>query len=530
MRGEEAADQRAGDARDAEHRAEQPHVAAAVARRHDVADRRLRAHHQPAAAQPLDRAERDQLGHPLREPAQRRADEEQDQRALQHDLAPVEVAELAVQRRHRRHRQQVGGDHPRQVLEPAELADDRRQRGRDDRLVQRRQQHHQHQAADDDQDAAAVGGARGHRRSPTPPPLSGASCASRALALRGRLAALAAGRGLLRLRAALARVVSLAAARRLAALLRRWGRWRSRPRGTCSCPSCAGPRTACRPWLGPWSFAMTGPPSLRLRRRSYGPNVTFAPSASGQPSRHGRRAVALFLMLVLVDWRPIGTRPRADSTRRRAGPRSATSWTRQRRGARAEGSRERPTSRRRRTTLITLRRRAERGSQPPRRPGHSDGRASAPTSTRPITRPRSSSMRRAAGARVDHGRVPPVGVEHALARLREAAQIAASPPRLGPRAATPHPRRCGRRSNCARAALDAARSRERQHSPDHALPAERHGRFVLPRGRLPPATTARARPRPAAARSSERSGGHAAREGFRRFIAQVTFATAREVR
>ena len=163
VRGEEAADQRPGDARDAEDRAEQPRVLAALARRHDVADRRLGADHQPAAAEALDRPERDQLRHPLRQPAQRRADQEQHERALEHDLAAVEVAELAVQRRHRRHREQVRRDHPRQVLEPTELAHDRRQRRRHDRLVERREQHHQHQPADHDEDPAAVG-RRGHRK------------------------------------------------------------------------------------------------------------------------------------------------------------------------------------------------------------------------------------------------------------------------------------------------------------------------------------------------------------------------------
>ena len=52
------------DARDAEDGAEEPRVAAALARRDDVADRRLRADHQPAAAEPLDRAEDDELGMP----------------------------------------------------------------------------------------------------------------------------------------------------------------------------------------------------------------------------------------------------------------------------------------------------------------------------------------------------------------------------------------------------------------------------------------------------------------------------------
>ncbi|HKG64504.1 MAG TPA: hypothetical protein VKB28_10605, partial [Solirubrobacteraceae bacterium] len=78
-----------------------------LARRDDVADRRLCTHHQPASAEPLDRAEGDQLRHPLREPAQRRADQEDHQRALEHELAAVEVAELAVQRRDDRHRQQI---------------------------------------------------------------------------------------------------------------------------------------------------------------------------------------------------------------------------------------------------------------------------------------------------------------------------------------------------------------------------------------------------------------------------------------
>ena len=167
VRGHEPAEQRAGHRRDAEDRAEQPGVAPAVRRRHDVPDRRLRADHQPAAAEPLDEPERDQLGHPLRQPAQRRAGQEQHQRALQHDLAPVEIAELAVQRRDRGHRQQVRRDDPREVLEPAELLDDRRQRGRHDRLIQRREQHHQHQAADHHQDAAVIEGFGGHQSSAT---------------------------------------------------------------------------------------------------------------------------------------------------------------------------------------------------------------------------------------------------------------------------------------------------------------------------------------------------------------------------
>ena len=68
-------------------------------------------------------------------------------------LAAVEVAELAVERADDGRREQVRRDDPREVLEPAEVADDRRQRGRDDRLVERREQHDEHQRAEDQADA-----------------------------------------------------------------------------------------------------------------------------------------------------------------------------------------------------------------------------------------------------------------------------------------------------------------------------------------------------------------------------------------
>ena len=80
-----------------------------------------------------------ELRHVLREPAQRRADEEDHDRDLQHELAAVQVAEFAVERADHRAGQQIGGDHPGQMRESAELADDRRQRGRDDGRVERRQ-------------------------------------------------------------------------------------------------------------------------------------------------------------------------------------------------------------------------------------------------------------------------------------------------------------------------------------------------------------------------------------------------------
>ena len=161
---EEAAQQRAGDARHREHGADQAHVAPAVARRNDVGDDRLRAHHQPARAEPLHGAERDQLAHRLAQPAQHRAGDEDQDRDEEHGLAPVHVAELAVERRRGGRREQVGRDHPRQVLEAAELADDRRQRRRHDRLIERGEEHAEHQRGEHGHEGSARQGVIGRGR------------------------------------------------------------------------------------------------------------------------------------------------------------------------------------------------------------------------------------------------------------------------------------------------------------------------------------------------------------------------------
>ena len=92
---------------------------------------------------------------PWRLPAQHRADEEDDDRRLEDALAAVEVAELAVDRRRDRRGQQVAGDDPGELIEAAELGGDRRQRGGDDRPVERRQQDRQHERREDEQDLAA---------------------------------------------------------------------------------------------------------------------------------------------------------------------------------------------------------------------------------------------------------------------------------------------------------------------------------------------------------------------------------------
>ena len=72
--------------------------------------------------------------------------------SLKHTLPPVQIAELAVDRRDHRLGQQIGRHDPRQLLEAAEVTDDGGERRRDDRLIERRQEQRQQQAAEDDED------------------------------------------------------------------------------------------------------------------------------------------------------------------------------------------------------------------------------------------------------------------------------------------------------------------------------------------------------------------------------------------
>ena len=106
-----------------------------------------------AAAQTLNSPEDDQLGQALGQAAQGRTSQEDDQRDLEHNLAAVEIAELPIDRRDNGLGEQVSGDHPGDVAQAAEVADDGRKRGGDDRLVQRCHQQHQHQPGEDDLDA-----------------------------------------------------------------------------------------------------------------------------------------------------------------------------------------------------------------------------------------------------------------------------------------------------------------------------------------------------------------------------------------
>jgi hypothetical protein len=83
-----------------------------LARRDDVPDDRDRRDDEPTAADSLQRPERDQLGHVLRDPAESGADEEDDDRPLEQPLASVQVAELAVERADDGRREEVRRDDP----------------------------------------------------------------------------------------------------------------------------------------------------------------------------------------------------------------------------------------------------------------------------------------------------------------------------------------------------------------------------------------------------------------------------------
>jgi hypothetical protein len=61
----------------------------------------------------------------------------------------VDVGELAVERRRRSRAQEIGGHHPRHVVDVAEARGNGRERGRNHHLVERREQHGEEHADDD---------------------------------------------------------------------------------------------------------------------------------------------------------------------------------------------------------------------------------------------------------------------------------------------------------------------------------------------------------------------------------------------
>ena len=105
-------------------------------------------------AQALHRAERDQCRHAPREPAEDRPEQEQADAQQDHRLAADGVRQLGVDRDAHRLRQQVHREQPREAGEAAEVRDDRRHRGGQDRRVDGDQAGGDH---DRDEDRPALG-------------------------------------------------------------------------------------------------------------------------------------------------------------------------------------------------------------------------------------------------------------------------------------------------------------------------------------------------------------------------------------
>ena len=85
-------------------------------------------------------------------PQSSRAEQEDDDREQEEVLPPVDVAELAVQRHRDGRGEHVRREDPRVLRDPAEVADDLRQRRRHDRLIERGEQQRHHQARVDRED------------------------------------------------------------------------------------------------------------------------------------------------------------------------------------------------------------------------------------------------------------------------------------------------------------------------------------------------------------------------------------------
>ena len=148
-----AADQRPDHARGGEHAGEIAHVLWALPWREDVPENGERHREQAATADPLDAAEQNQLRHRLGNSRQHRADEKDDDRYLEDLPAPVDVADLSKERHACGGGQQVGGEHPGDVVEPAKVADNSREGRRDDRRIEGAQEEANQQRPQDQPEA-----------------------------------------------------------------------------------------------------------------------------------------------------------------------------------------------------------------------------------------------------------------------------------------------------------------------------------------------------------------------------------------
>jgi len=147
-------------------------------------------------AEALDGARDDEHRHVLRETAENGAGDEERDGGEQERLAAEQVAHLAVDRHRHGRGEEVGRDDPREVLDPVELAHERRQGAREHHLAQAREEHDDHERQEEERDGAAVHrrgggralerGRRAHEASPRPRKVASASAsaASRSSTMR----------------------------------------------------------------------------------------------------------------------------------------------------------------------------------------------------------------------------------------------------------------------------------------------------------------------------------------------------------
>ena len=162
--GDEAADQRAGDHRDRHDAGDHALVAAPLAGRHQVTDDRHHADHQAAGAEALHGAEADQLDHAVAGPPSI-AEPAMPQSAEPTRKITIEVRKTALRPYRSPSLPQIGVETvvpstyavTTQVKwsSAAELADDPRQRGADDHVVEHREHHRDHETAEHDPDVGS---------------------------------------------------------------------------------------------------------------------------------------------------------------------------------------------------------------------------------------------------------------------------------------------------------------------------------------------------------------------------------------
>ena len=132
---EEGAERRAEDRGNAEHPREIPLDPRPLGRRVDVADDGRGNRLDRAGTGTLQRAEENQRPHPPSKATQQRSHEKQAGAGEEHRLAAIEIGQSAVDRDRHRLGQQKGGERPAEQGKPAEIGDDRRHGGGDDRAL-----------------------------------------------------------------------------------------------------------------------------------------------------------------------------------------------------------------------------------------------------------------------------------------------------------------------------------------------------------------------------------------------------------